>query len=201
MVVIYLDVKIIGEPPCPIAKADDVIDLFIAEWTRERPDLDFEYLATLGRILRISAHLRERMDEWLAPFGLTWEMFDLLASLKRSRAPEGLRPTDLYRACMLSSGATTNRIDRAEAAGSVERKPDAKDGRATRIALTKKGKTLADRAMTRHSTEAGMIAEVLSASERRHLAQLLRKLLGSIESNWKPSTCRDSLFERTANTS
>ncbi len=165
----------------PNLKADDAIDLFIAEWTRERPDLNFDYLATLGRILRISAHLRESMDGWLAPFGLPWEMFDLLASLRRSGERDGLRPTDLYHACMLSSGATTNRIDRAEALGLVERRPDPADGRATRIALTRKGMALADKAMTQHSARAGDIAEALSAEERKRLGQLLGKLLRSME--------------------
>jgi hypothetical protein len=35
----------------------DAIDRFSEEWTRERPDLDFTYLATLGRILRLSARV------------------------------------------------------------------------------------------------------------------------------------------------
>ena len=103
--------------------ADDIIDTFMAEWSRARPDLDFQYLATLGRILRIATHLRDRMDSWLKPFGLTWEMFDLLASLQRSGSANGLRPTALYQACMLSSGATTNRIDRAEKLKLAARRP------------------------------------------------------------------------------
>src|SRR5690606_23285229 len=80
----------------PDAMQADTLDVFIAEWKRQRPDLDFDYLSTLGRILRVSAHVRESMDRWLAPFGLTWEMFDLLASLQRSGSKNGLRPTDLY---------------------------------------------------------------------------------------------------------
>ena len=162
-------------------QASDAIDVFTAEWIRERPDLDFNYLATVGRVLRISAHLREKMDAWLAPFGLTWEMFDLLASLQRSGERQGLRPTDLYHACMLSSGATTNRIDRAEKLGLVERKPDPTDGRASRVALTKAGRTVATKAMTEHSTRANEVSEVLSADERAQLGRLLGKLLQSLE--------------------
>lgn len=164
-------------------KAQDAIDVFTAEWTRERPDLDFTYLATLGRILRVSAHLREAMDKWLEPFGLTWEMFDLLASLQRSGAESGLRPTDLYEACMLSSGATTNRIDRAEKLNYAVRRPDPDDGRATRIALTKRGRTLAEKAMTEHSARAGDISDHLTAREQEQLAQLMRKLLRSFETS------------------
>ena len=153
----------------------------MAEWTRERPDLDFAYLATLGRILRVSAHLREQMDRWLSPFGLTWEMFDLLASLQRSGAENGLRPTDLYEACMLSSGATTNRIDRAEKLKYAVRRPDPADGRATRIALTKRGHLLAHKAMTEHSARAGEISDRLTSTEQEQLAHLMRKLLRSFE--------------------
>lgn len=183
----------------PHRKADDAIDLFIAQWTRERPDLDFGYLATLGRVLRVSAHLRESMDAWLSPFDLTWEMFDLIATLRRSGERDGMRPTDLYHACMLSSGATTNRIDRAVALGLVERRPDPADGRATRIALTKKGLALADRAMTRHSACAEDIAEVLSAAERKQLGQLLRKLLRSFEDKEaRPKKSRTDAAARAA---
>jgi DNA-binding MarR family transcriptional regulator len=164
-------------------KARDAIDVFIAEWTRERPDLDFAYLATLGRILRLSAHLHESMDKWLEPFGLTWEMFDLLATLRRSGAANELRPTDLYEACMLSSGATTNRIDRAEKQGHAMRRPDPQDGRATRIALTRSGSGLAQKAMTEHACRAGAIAGRLTVKEQRQLAQLLGKLLASFETD------------------
>lgn len=159
----------------------DTVDRFMAEWSRQRPDLDFDYLATIGRILRVSAHLRERMDAWLAPFGITWEMFDLIASLRRSGDESGLRPTDLYEACMLSSGATTNRIDRAEKLDYAARRPDPDDGRAVRIALTRRGRALAEKAMTEHSTRATEIAALLSAGERKTIAQVLRKLLLSFE--------------------
>jgi DNA-binding MarR family transcriptional regulator len=159
----------------------DAIDRFSEEWSRERPDLDFAYLATLGRILRLSAHLREAMDAWLEPYGITWEMFDLLASLQRSGHANGMRPTDLYEACMLSSGATTNRIDRAEKLNYAARRPDAEDRRSTRIALTKRGAGLTHRAMTRHAHCAGGIAGRLSAREQEQLARLLRKLLLSFE--------------------
>lgn len=164
-----------------IHDAGDTLDRFMAEWSAQRPDLDFDYLATIGRILRVSAHLRDSMDAWLAPFGLTWEMFDLLASLQRSGGKTGLRPTDLYEACMLSSGAMTNRVDRAEKLDYAVRQPDPDDGRATRIALTKRGRVLTEKAMTEHARRAGEISHRLTAKEQAQLASLLRKLLKSFE--------------------
>ena len=165
----------------PKNKAGDAIGVFMAEWERERPDLDFEYLATVGRIVRIAAHLRERMDAWLTPFGLSWELFDLLASLRRAGARDGLRPTILYHACMLSSGATTNRIDRAEKLGLVERRPDPDDRRATRISLTKRGRALVDEAMTEHAARAAEIAAILSVEDRKALKRMLGRVLQSLE--------------------
>ena len=168
-------------PKIKAERQRDAIDRFAEEWKRERPGLDFTYLETIGRIMRLSAHLREEMDGWLADFGITWEMFDLLASLQRSGSESGLRPTDLYEACMLSSGATTNRIDRAEKLNYAIRRQDAADGRSTRIALTGRGAALAYRAMTRHAGCADAIARRLSQKERQQLARLLRKLLLSFE--------------------
>jgi DNA-binding MarR family transcriptional regulator len=173
--------------PNNAATNDDTIDRFTVEWMAERPDLNFNHLATIGRILRVSAHLRETMDAWLSPFGLSWEMFDLLVSLRRSGGKNGMRPTDLYEACMLSSGATTNRIDRAEKLNYAVRRPDPEDGRATRIALTKRGQTLADKAMTEHTKRAGEIAERLTAKEQEQLAYLLRKMLRSFEAEATPA--------------
>jgi DNA-binding MarR family transcriptional regulator len=177
----------------PKDKTGDTIDRFKQEWATQRPDLDFDYLATIGRILRVSAHLRENMDRWLAPFGLTWEMFDLVASLQRSGGGTGLRPTDLYEECMLSSGATTNRVDRAEKLDYAVRRPDPDDGRATRIALTRRGRTLAAKAMTEHAKRAGQIAQRLNAKERKQLAGLLRKLLLSLETEAAPAAGKEAL--------
>jgi DNA-binding MarR family transcriptional regulator len=181
VIVIYLHVKRIGDAALPKDQAFDAVDAITSEWESRRPDLDFAYLATMGRILRISAHLRERMDSWLEPFGLSWEMFDLLVTLLRSGEPDGLRPTDLYKLCMLSSGATTNRIDRAEKLGYVERHPDREDGRATRIALTKRGRGIARQAISLHTRQATAISAALSRQERKQLGQLLGKLLRSFE--------------------
>jgi DNA-binding MarR family transcriptional regulator len=177
--------------PNNAAQNDDTVDRFMMEWAAARPDLDFNYLATIGRILRVSAHLHENMDAWLSPFGLSWEMFDLLVSLRRSGGKNGMRPTDLYEACMLSSGATTNRIDRAEKLNYAVRRPDPDDGRAIRIALTKRGHTLADKAMTEHAARAGEITDGLTAKEQEQLAFLLRKMLHSLETEAVPAKATD----------
>ncbi|HWM82277.1 MAG TPA: MarR family transcriptional regulator [Pseudolabrys sp.] len=170
------------ENPATAAKAtDDAVDAFMAGWARERPDLNFRHLATLGRIIRLAAHLHERMDKWLEPYGISWEMFDLLASLRRSGPKAGMRPTDLYQVCILSSGATTNRINRAEKRNYVVRRSDPDDGRAIRIALTGSGRAVSDRALMAHHAHMQQISDVLTPKEQEQLAGLLRKLMVAVE--------------------
>jgi DNA-binding MarR family transcriptional regulator len=80
---------------------------------------------------------------------------------------------------VLSSGATTNRIDRLEKAGLVERLPDPNDRRGTLVVLTEKGRRVVDEALVSHLANEEHLLSGLPASDRRQLTSLLRKLLVS----------------------
>jgi len=161
--------------------SDDLIDELIAQWRRERPDLDPVAMGVVGRVLRLAGCLQRSVERALAPFGLSLWQFDVLATLRRSGAPFRCSPTQLRRAVMLSSGAMTNRIDRLEAAGLVKRGPDPQDRRGVLIALTPKGRRLVDRAIIARFEEASQATASLSAAERGSLEEGLRKLLAAAE--------------------
>ena len=161
--------------------ARDSIDTLVDEWRRERPDLDPSPVAILGRLHRIAARLERRVETWLAPLDLTWESFSLILTLRRSGAPFALRPTDLYRESLLTSGAITNRIDRVEQQGLVRRRPDPSDGRVMVVELTAAGRRLADKAAAIHFRE---LAETFSGLSRQDTAQLnasLARLMAVLE--------------------
>jgi DNA-binding MarR family transcriptional regulator len=176
-------------PPKPAAKARkkppaaaaDSIESLLAEWRRERPDLDPWPFAIFGRIWRLSANLLGDAEKWLAPVGLTFESFSLIVTLRRSGPPYELNPTALYRESLLSSGAITNRIDRVEAQGLVRRLPDPNDRRGTIVQLTAKGRTIADRAIKLHFEALAEELSGIDRAERDQLAALLSKLLLSVE--------------------
>ncbi len=156
----------------------DVLDKFISDWSKERPELDTAQLAIFGRITRISLRMRKLFNEWLGLKRLTWQTFDIIATLRRSGPPYALSPSSLYEACLLSSGAMTNRIDRVEQLGLVIREPDSMDRRSVQVVLTTKGKRLADTAADIHFRACKRILDkAFSASEQRQLADLLRKLV------------------------
>lgn len=157
------------------------MDGIVEQWNRERPDLDVSALALMGRIFR-AAHLADaRLSDGIAVHDLQPGWFDLLAALRRSGAPYELNPTQLMRTTLLSSGGMTKRIDRLADEGLVERRPDPDDRRGTRIRLTRRGKSLIDRALETHIDHENELLAGLSEAERRQLDALLRKLLSSLE--------------------
>ncbi|MDN7674894.1 MarR family transcriptional regulator [Burkholderia oklahomensis] len=150
----------------------------VEQWRRERPDLDASSMIVLGRLQEAALVIsRDRLNPLFARYGLQPGEFDVLATLRRSGAPYALTPTALYDAAMISSGSMTNRIDRIEKAGWVERRPNPADGRGTLVALTPAGLALIDDAVVAHVDNQRRVLSSLSDAERRQLAKLLDKLL------------------------
>ncbi|WP_323118235.1 MarR family winged helix-turn-helix transcriptional regulator [Burkholderia alba] len=150
----------------------------VEQWRNERPDLEPSSMIVLGRLQEAALVIaRDRLNPLFARYGLQPGEFDVLATLRRSGAPYALTPTALYDAAMISSGSMTNRIDRIEKAGWVERRPNPADGRGTLVALTRSGLELIDEAVGAHLDNQRDILAALSAAEQTQLARLLGKLL------------------------
>jgi DNA-binding MarR family transcriptional regulator len=159
----------------------DRLDEIVAQWRRERPDLDVAALGELGRLFRASQLADAALTEGLAGHQLQRGWFDLLAALRRAGPPYELNPTDLMGATMLSSGGMTKRLDRLEEAGLVERRPDPTDRRGTLVRLTRRGKTAIDKAVETHVANEEGLLRSLSAADRRALDKVLRRLLAGLE--------------------
>lgn len=164
------------------AKADH-LDEILAQWSRERPDLDTSAMAIVGRLFRASALADAALGPPLEGIGLQPGWTDILAALRRAGPPFELNPTELSRAVMLTSGGTTKRLDRMAAAGLIERRPDPSDRRGTRVRLTPRGRRLIDRAMEAHLANQARILAPLSPAQRRQLEGLLRTLLLGMEAD------------------
>jgi DNA-binding MarR family transcriptional regulator len=152
------------------------------QWAQERPDLDTKPMVLLGRLAEAALKTaRNRLNPLFAEHGLQPGEFDVLATLRRSGAPYALTPTDLYEAAMISSGSMTNRIDRLEKVGLVERRPNPADKRGTLVALTAGGLRLIDTIIGLHVANQHSIISGLDAREQEQLSQLLAKLLATAE--------------------
>lgn len=161
----------------------DRIDEIVAQWRRERPDLDVTALGELGRLFRTAQLAEAALAEGLADHRLQPGWFDLLAALRRAGPPYELNPTDLMAATMLSSGGMTKRLDRLADAGLVERRPDPTDRRGTLVRLTRRGKMAIDKAVETHAANEERLLRSLSDTDRRALDRVLRRLLAALDEN------------------
>ena len=159
----------------------DSVARLVTEWKRERPDLDVSPIEIQGRIMRLAAHLQRRAENRLAALALTWDAFSLIVTLRRRGKPYELRPTDLLKESLLTSGAITNRIDKVERMGLVQRVHGSPDRRSTTIRLTPAGKKLADKAIAAHFDNMRSILADVSANDRERLADLLSRILAGFE--------------------
>lgn len=153
----------------------DATDAFIEQWRTRRPDLDASPMGVVGRMLRLSAILEDELRPVFAAAGLSVADFDVLATLRRWGTP--LRPGDLGRSVLITSGTVTKRLDRLERRRLVRRSVDPEDARGRLVELTAEGVELTDRLAERHWANEARLLEALDPTEQEQLAALLRRLL------------------------
>lgn len=152
------------------------MDRVVAQWAAERPDVDADPIRIIGRISRLSRGIDRRLKAVFDAHGLqAWE-YDLLASLRRLGPPYELTAGEITASLMITSGAVTNRIDRLERRGYVERVKADGDQRFVRVRLTPAGRMAMDAALPAHLANEEQLLAELTPAERRQLERLLRKL-------------------------
>lgn len=158
----------------------DHVDLVLAQWGAQRPDLDVTPMAVIGRLSRVSRLVGNELGRTFAAHGLDAASFDVLATLRRSGPRHRLTPAELMRAAMVTSGAITQRLDRLQARGLVTRTPSESDGRVVHVSLTEEGLALVDRVLPDHLATENRVLAGLGGAGLGALASLLRDLLESL---------------------
>jgi DNA-binding MarR family transcriptional regulator len=161
----------------------DRVDQILAEWARERPDLDVSPIGVIGRVSRAARYLERELDATFREHGLDNGTYDVLATLRRSGAPYELSASTLADATMIARSSMTSRIDRLEASGFVTRVEDEQDGRGVGVRLTKRGFALIESATVAHLANEARLLAGLPAGATERLARDLRELLATLESN------------------
>lgn len=161
----------------------DHVDRLRAQWRREMPEVDTSPMEVVGRARRITLALRPDIEAVFARHGLDAGEFDVIGSLRRSGPPYRLRPTELYKVLMISSGGLTDRLARLEAQGLVRRIPSPEDRRSLMVELTEAGVARAEAALTEDMAVEKARLAGLTTEEQAQLASLLRKLALGIEAH------------------
>ena len=152
------------------------------QWAKERPEIDTAPMLTLGRLAELAQRIMaERLEPFFAEHNLHPGEFDVLATLRRSGKPYALTPTQLYEATMVSSGGMTNRIDRLQKAGLVERQRNPEDRRGVIVVLTTEGFDKVEMMLPLHVENQTRIIASLSSAELDTLNALTEKLISGLE--------------------
>lgn len=147
----------------------DRADQLMAAWRAELPEVLGPTTELTKRVLILAGRLDAATRAELPALGLTVAAYDVLLTLRRAGAPYRLRSIELTQDLLLSTGGTSNVINRLAADGLVHREPDPTDGRSTLIRLTPEGVALAERAVRATSAAheavfAGLPSEVIEAA-------------------------------------
>lgn len=159
----------------------DEVDQIVDAWHRERSDLDVEPLQVLSRVTRLARLLDQARGRAFTDHGLDGWEFDVLSALRRVGAPYELSPGALVQQTLVTSGTMTNRVDRLEVRGLVERHPAPTDRRGVLVRLTAAGREAVDAAMVELLDHERAILAHLPSRNRTALASALRTLLSAVE--------------------
>ena len=150
-----------------IQPSDDWVATIVRRWRELRPELDPTPMLVLGRIARLAVLVDDLLRPPFARVGLANGDFDLLAALRRQDPPFEASPGALADAMLVTTGATTKRLDRLERQGYVTRRRTDIDGRRHVVTLTARGRALVDEMFAAHLANEAAILAPLDARARR----------------------------------
>lgn len=155
----------------------DSVDRVVASWAEHDPQLDLEPLEVVGRLRLCNAYLERAIVASLRPFRLTLGEFDVISTLYRQGEGGGVKPTDLARSALITTGAMTTRLDRLERAGLLERTSDPVDRRGVLVLLTTRGEQLAQESLQAVLAADEAFLEPLNQRQRSAVAAALKQVL------------------------
>ena len=136
-------------------------------------------MAATTSIMRAQALILHRVDAALAPFGLTFARYEVLALLLLTRSgalPLGKMGSRL----MVHPASVTNAVQRLEDDGLVRRSANPDDGRSILAEITDKGRRLVEQCTERLNTEVFAAVPIPVAQQERAFKALkgVRKAFG-----------------------
>ncbi|MFD1557295.1 MarR family winged helix-turn-helix transcriptional regulator [Paraburkholderia silviterrae] len=155
----------------PMRPGSSLIEFITLQWQRERSDLDLSNFLLAIYFMRLGTLVDQAFDKMCQRLGgISGSDMRVLLALRRSGHPYAKRPTDLYRALLVTSGAITKKIDRLAGLGMVERQPDPSHGGGFIVHLTRKGLDLVEKAIVMLAEESSIAPAMAHFSEEERAA-------------------------------
>jgi DNA-binding MarR family transcriptional regulator len=127
------------------------------------------------RLVRVFQKVDRAATDSLRCRQLSPAQLDVLAKVGSS---EGISQQELADALLVTKGNVCQLLDKMEASGLLERRPD---GRVNRLFLTDQGRTVHDQVVPKHDELLARQFTALSDEDQRELLRLLRQLDHGLE--------------------
>lgn len=156
----------------------DEIDEIARAWVRERPGTPVSSIGVVTRVWHAAKLFGDDRRRTLAQAGADTATLDLLGVLRRSGPPYRLTTRELAHRTMVTPGAISQRLTRAEREGLVTRSTGG--SRTVDVTLTEAGHRLVEKLVDRVLYREIELLTVLDDEEQATLAALLRKLVAGL---------------------
>ncbi len=148
-----------------------------AAWRRERPGTPTDSIGIVTPLWRLAKLFADDRRRLLADLGVDPATLDLLSVLRRAGTPYELSTRELAERTLVTAGAISQRVARAEQTGLVERRTETDGSRAVVVSLTATGHELVERTVDQVLTRESELVSSLSTDDRDLLADRLQALL------------------------
>ena len=149
-----------------------------ADWQRERPGTPVSSIEIVTPVWRLAKLLADDRRRVLAAAGVDGATLDLLAVLRRDGPPYTLSTREIADRTLVTAGAVSQRVARAERDGLVTRMPGG--NRSVLVTLTDTGHATVERTVDQVLGREAMLVAGLTSDQRADLAGLLDTLLAQV---------------------
>ncbi|SFT55764.1 DNA-binding transcriptional regulator, MarR family [Actinopolyspora lacussalsi subsp. righensis] len=160
--------------------ADDPVDAIALAWLRERPGTPVEGIGIVTRVWQCAKLLGEERRRVLTAAGADTAILDLLSVLRRSGSPYRLTTRELTERTLVTAGAISQRVARAEREGLVERATETDGSRTVTVTLTTAGHELVEELVDSVLIREAELVSGLTEDQRSALTEILRRFLDEL---------------------
>ncbi|NGO70682.1 MarR family winged helix-turn-helix transcriptional regulator [Streptomyces boncukensis] len=150
-------------------------------WRRERPGTPVSSIGIVTPLWRLAKLLGDDRRRVLARAGVDTATLDLLSVLRRAGEPYALSTRELSRRSLVTAGAISQRVARAEREGLVVRHPGEGRPRSVLVELTPAGHALVEATVDEVLGREAELVSGLGPEQQEQLAGLLRVLLQDVQ--------------------
>ncbi|MFG2077157.1 DNA-binding transcriptional regulator, MarR family [Nonomuraea maritima] len=151
-----------------------------AAWQRERPGTPTESIEIVTPIWQLAKLFADDRARVLRAAGIDAATLDLLSVIRRSGPPYRLTTRELARRTLVTAGAISQRVARAEREGLIRRSPGETGRKSVVVSLTDEGHALIEGSVDSVLGREASLVAGLSADEKATLARLLAKLTADV---------------------